>query len=205
MKLLHVDGSITGSRSVTRELSALIVGKLAGDGQHQVTYRDVVAENLPHLTAATAPSAHPLSGAVPQPDAAQQAQRANSDAILSEFLEADIVVVGVPMYNFTLPSQLKAWIDRIIVPGTTFRYGAGRPEGLAGGKRVILALARGGYYGEEGAFRAAEHAESFLRAAFGFIGVTNLEVVLAEGLNIDEQTKGTAVAAAREAVQQLAA
>ena len=205
MKILHIDSSITGARSVTRELSALIVKRLVGDAQHQVTYRDVVAENLPHLTAVTAPSAHALSKAAPVLDAIQQAQRANSDAILNEFLAADIIVIGVPMYNFSLPSELKAWIDRIIVPGTTFRKGDNGPEGLAAGKRVILAIARGAFYGAESAFFAAEHAESFLRVAFGFIGVKDLDVVLAEGLNIDEHTKGAAVASARDAIGQLAA
>ena len=205
MKLLHVDSSITGPRSVTRELSALIVARLQGEVPHQVTYRDVVAENLPHFTAATAPSAHPLSQAAAVLDAAQQAQRANSDAILREFQEADIVVIGVPMYNFSLPSELKAWIDRIIVPGATFRYGAAGAEGLAAGKRVILAIARGGFYKADTAYAAAEHAESFLRALFGFIGVTDLEIVLAEGLNMGDHTKQEAVASAKDAIVQLAA
>ena len=205
MKLLHIDSSITGTRSVSRELTSLIVKRLAGDALHQVTYRDVVAEDLPHFTAVTAPSAHPLSKAVPVLNATQQAQRATSDAILNEFLEADIVVVGVPMYNFSLPSELKAWIDRIIVPGTTFRRGETGPEGLATGKRVILAIARGNYYGEESAFSAAEHAESLLRSAFGFIGVKDLDVVLAEGLNIDEPSKDRALTSARDAIDRLAA
>jgi FMN-dependent NADH-azoreductase len=205
MKLLHIDSSISGAQSVTRELSALIVGRLGAGARHHVTYRDVVAENLPHFSAVTAPSAHPLAGAAPVLDAAQQAQRANSDAILNEFIEADIVVVGVPMYNFGVPSELKAWIDRIIVPGTTFRFGANGPEGLATGKRVVLAIARGGFYGSGSAFAAAEHAESFLRAAFGFIGVKHLDVVLAEGLNIDDHSKAKAVASARDAIGQLAA
>jgi len=205
MKILHVDSSITGARSVTRELSALIVKRLVGDGQHEVTYRDVVAENLPHFTAVTAPAAHPLSKAAPVLDAAQQAQRANSNAILDEFIECDIVVVGVPMYNFSPPSELKAWLDRIVVPGTTFRSGVNGPEGLVAGKRVILAIARGGFYGVGSPFSAAEHAESLLRAVFSLIGVKDLDVVLAEGLNIDEHIKGRAVASARDAIGQLAA
>jgi FMN-dependent NADH-azoreductase len=204
MKILHVDSSITGARSVSRELSALIVARLGGREQHDVTYRDVVADDLPHFTAVTAPSAHPLSKAVPVLDQVQQAKRDASDAILSEFLEADIVVIGVPMYNFTLPSELKAWLDRIIVPGTTFKPGPNGPEGLAGGKRVILAIARGGYYGEEAAFRAGEHGESLLRTAFGFIGVELIEAVIAEGLNIPD-VRENAVASAREAAQQIAA
>lgn len=205
MKILHIDSSIMGERSVTRELSALIVKKLVGTAQHQVIYRDVVAENLPHFTAVTAASAHPLSKAAPTLDAAQQAQRANSDAILNEFLESDIVVVGVPMYNFTISSEMKAWIDRIVVPGTTFRYGANGPEGMATNKRVILAIARGGFYGADSAFAAAEHAESFLRITFGFIGVKTIDVVLAEGLSTGDDVKGKALISARSAIDQLAA
>lgn len=204
MKLLHVDSSITGPRSVSRELSALIVAQLGGSEQHDVTYRDIVAEDLPHFTAVTAPSAHPISKAVPVLDEAQQAKRDNSDAILKEFIEADTVVIGVPMYNFTLPSELKAWIDRIVIPGTTFKPGPNGPEGLAGDKRVILAIARGGYYGQEAAFKSAEHAESLLRTALGFIGVKNIETVIAEGLNIAD-AREKAVASARDAVHQIAA
>jgi FMN-dependent NADH-azoreductase len=204
MKILHIDSSITGERSVSRELSALIVARLGGSEQHEVTYRDVVADDLPHFTAVTAPSAHPLSKAAPVLDQAQQAKRDTSDAILKEFLEAETVVIGVPMYNFTLPSELKAWIDRIVIPGTTFKPGPNGPEGLAGGKRVILAIARGGYYGEEAAFRAAEHGESLLRTALGFIGVKSIETVIAEGLNVPD-ARESAVATAREAAEQIAA
>ncbi|MEC3947765.1 FMN-dependent NADH-azoreductase [Sphingobium sp. HWE2-09] len=204
MKILHIDSSITGAGSVSRELSALVVSQIEDDGQHAVTYRDIVAEDLPHFTAVTAPSAHPISKAVPVLDAAQQAKRDTSNAILAEFLAADVVVVGVPMYNFTVPSELKAWIDRIIIPGTTFEPGPNGPEGLAGDKRVILAIARGGYYGEESAFRAAEHAESLLRTALGFIGIKNVETVTAEGLNFAD-AREKAVASARYAAQQIAA
>lgn len=204
MKILHVDSSITGTRSVSRELTALIVAQLGGSDQHEITYRDVVAEDLPHFTAVAAPSAHPLANAAPALDQAQQAQRDTSDAILKEFIEADTVVIGVPMYNFTLPSVLKAWIDRIVIPGTTFTYGPNGPEGLAGEKRVILAIARGGYYGEEAAFQSAEHAESLLRAALGFIGVKTIETVIAEGLSVAD-SREKAIASARYAVQQIAA
>ena len=204
MKILHIDSSITGPRSVSRELSALIVGRLGAGEEHEVTYRDIVAEDLPHFTAVTAPSAHPLSKAVPTLDESQQAKRDNSDAILKEFVDADTVVIGVPMYNFTLSSQLKAWIDRLIVPGTTFRYGANGPEGLVSGKRVILAIARGGVYGAGSAIASAEHAESFLRLALGFVGVKNIEVVIAEGLNVADGREQV-MASAREAVTRLAA
>ncbi|NYD89086.1 FMN-dependent NADH-azoreductase [Sphingomonas melonis] len=204
MKILHIDSSITGAQSVSRQLSAAVVERLGGDGKHEVTYRDVAADELPHFTAVTAPSAHPLSQAVPVLDAAQQAQRATSDAILVEFLDADVVVIGVPMYNFTVPSELKAWIDRVIVPGTTFRKGETGPEGLAGNKRVILAVARGGVYAAGSPFAPAEHAESLLRSLLGFIGVTEIETVVAEGLNFPE-ARNSAIASARDAARQLAA
>jgi FMN-dependent NADH-azoreductase len=182
----------------------LVVAQLGGREQHQVIYRDVVAEDLPHFTAVTAPFAHPLSQAAPVLDHAQQAKRDTSDAILREFLEADTIVIGVPMYNFTLPSELKAWLDRIVVPGTTFKAGPDGPQGLAAGKRVILAIARSGYYGEEAAFQSAEHAESLLRATLRFIGVTTIEAVIAEGLSVTD-IRETSIATARDAVQRLAA
>lgn len=204
MNILHIDSSILGPRSVSRELSALVVERLTRDAQHEVTYRDVVADDLPHLTPFTAPAAHPLSKAVPSLDDRQAAQRENSNAILAEFLAADTVVIGVPMYNFSIPSELKAWLDRVIVPGTTFRYDANGPEGLARGKRLILAIARGGAYGSDASMASAEHAESFLRVAFGFIGITDIDVVIAEGLNVDA-TKENALASARQAAGQIAA
>ncbi|MBB3695584.1 FMN-dependent NADH-azoreductase [Sphingomonas sp. BK580] len=204
MKILHIDSSITGAQSVSRQLSAAVVERLGGGGEHEVTYRDVAADKLPHFNAVTAPSAHPLSQAVPVLDAAQQAQRATSDAILAEFLDADLIVIGVPMYNFTVPSELKAWIDRVIVPGTTFRKGETGPEGLAGNKRVILAVARGGVYAAGSPFAPAEHAESLLRSLLGFIGVTEIETVVAEGLNFAE-ARNSAIASARDAARQLAA
>jgi FMN-dependent NADH-azoreductase len=204
MKLLHIDSSITGPQSVSRQLSALVVEQLGAGGEHHVTYRDLAADDLPHFTAITAPSAHPLSQAVSVLDDAQKMQRATSDAILAEFLDADIVVIGVPMYNFTVPSELKAWVDRVIVPGTTFRKGEAGPEGLAGNKRIILAVARGGVYAAGSPFAAAEHAESLLRSLLGFIGVTDIETVVAEGLNFPE-ARDEAIASAREAVGRLAA
>ena len=204
MTILHIDSSILAQRSVSRELTALVVKRLTEGATHTVTYRDLVTENLPHFTAVTAPAAHPLSKAAPALDEGQAAQRANSDAILAEFMAADTVVLGVPMYNFGIPSELKAWLDRVIIPGTTFRYDAHGVEGLAGGKRVILAIARGGAYGLETGMASFEHAESLLRVAFGFMGVTDIEVVVAEGLNV-EATKEKAVASAMEAVGRLAA
>ena len=109
--------------------------------------------------------------------------------ILDEFLAADTIVIGAPLYNFTVSSQLKAWIDRILIRGRTFRYGDNGPEGLAGGKRVIVGLARGGLYGEGSPFADYEHAETLLRGVFTFIGIPNAEFIIAEGLATGEEAR----------------
>jgi FMN-dependent NADH-azoreductase len=134
------------------------------------------------------------------PDAAGSAA---SQAVLDEFLAADVVVIGAPMYNFAIPSQLKAWIDRIAVPGKTFQYGANGPEGLMGAKRVIVVLSRGGFYGAETPMAAFEHVERYLRTVFGFIGVTP-EFVLAEGVSVPD-ARQPALDAALKAVAELKA
>ena len=177
MKLLHIDASITGAHSVSRQVSAAIVGKLrqATPGL-DVTYRDLAASPLPHLTVPHLPGQPAVAGL--------EAEQAQSNAVLDEFLGADVVVIGAPMYNFSVPSQLKAWIDRILVAGRTFRYTAAGPEGLAAGKRVIVALSRGGFYGAGSPAAAAEHVESYLRAVFHTIGVTDIDFVVAEGVQI---------------------
>jgi FMN-dependent NADH-azoreductase len=125
--------------------------------------------------------------------------------VLDEFLAADIVVLGAPMYNFTIPSQLKAWIDRIIVPGKTFKYGADGAEGLAGSKRVIVAISRGGFYGADSPAAALEHLESYLRGVFGFIGIRNPEFISADGIMVGPEHREKALAGALEAATKLQA
>lgn len=201
MKLLHVDASILGAGSVSRQVSAAIVESLAKASPGlEVIYRDLAAEPLPHLTPANLPGAHPLSALAPD----NSAERRASEAILDEFLAADIVVIGAPMYNFGVPSQLKAWIDRLLVPGKTFAYGETGPVGLAGDKRVILAISRGGQYGPESPTAAFEHAEAWLRTTFGFIGVAP-EVVIAEGVQRGPEVRAAAIDSALETALALAA
>src|SRR6266581_4470324 len=136
MKLLHIDSSISGEGSASRQLSAAIVAafKAVSPGL-AVVHRDLNADPIPHLdsrTLATVRPANAPNGAVGLPD------KKDTDA-LDEFLAADIVVIGAPMYNFTVPSQLKPWIDRILIAGKTFRYTSDGPVGLSGGKDVIIA------------------------------------------------------------------
>jgi FMN-dependent NADH-azoreductase len=203
MKVLHIDASILGGRSVSREVTAAIVERLlARSPAPLIIRRDLMEDTPPHLTLASLPAEHPASGLAGQLDSAAQAVRNESQKILEEFLTADTIVIGAPMYNFTVPSQLKAWIDRIVVPGKTFAYGATGPMGLVGDKRVIVALARGSFYGVATPAAAAEHAESYLRTVLGFIGIKPTIIVL-EGLSRGEEQKGTAIKNARRLVQEL--
>jgi FMN-dependent NADH-azoreductase len=123
---------------------------------------------------------------------------------LDAFLAADIVVVGAPMYNFGIPSQLKAWIDRLAVAGRTFRYTEKGPEGLAGGKRVIIASSRGGLYGPQSGMAALDHQETYLRAIFNFFGITDITFIRAEGVAFGEAQREQALAAARADIGKLA-
>ena len=202
MKLLHVDASILGANSASRQVSAAVVERLrAAQPGLEVTYRDLAAQPLTHLSGEHLAAAQ---GATPESPSLQR-DLANGQAVLEEFLAADTVVIGAPMYNFTIPSQLKAWIDRILVAGKTFRYSEKGPEGLAGSKRVIIAISRGGFYGPGSPASALEHLESYLRGVFGFIGVTNLEVIVAEGLQIGPEQREKSLQQALETATGLRA
>ncbi|HWI76942.1 MAG TPA: NAD(P)H-dependent oxidoreductase [Sphingomicrobium sp.] len=179
MTTLHIDSSINGDTSASRAISRSIVDQLASD---RLVYRDLVAEPLPHLTLDVFADT----------------------SVLDEFLAADTVVIGAPMYNFTLSSQLKAWLDRILVAGKTFRYTESGPEGLAGGKRVIVALARGGMYDAGSPAAALEHLESYLRGIFNFIGIEP-EFVAADGLNFGPEQREASLNAALGETMLLAA
>lgn len=202
MKLLHVDGSILGPHSVSRTVSAAIVDRLRA--QHpglDVIYRDLAGTPLPHLSGAVLAGAQP--NATNTPDVQHDVELGRQ--VLEEFLAADIVVIGAPLYNFTLSSQLKAWIDRILVAGVTFRYGPTGAEGLAGGKRVIAVVSRGGLYGPGTPAAAAEHAETYLRTVLAFIGITAPEVIVAEGIALGPEARERALAGALDAAAALKA
>lgn len=185
MNLLHIDSSALGAQSVSRELSAAVAAewKRRNPGG-KVVYRDLAANPLPHW--APAYSADNPSG------------RGGGD-VLDEFLAADTIVVGAPMYNFGIPSTLKAWIDRLAIPGRTFRYTEKGPEGLAGGRKVVIVSARGGLY-SGGPYAAADFQEPYLRQVFGFFGIDDVEIVRAEGVNLGAQQKADAIAAAHAAI-----
>jgi FMN-dependent NADH-azoreductase len=200
--LLHIDSSIQGEGSVTRKLTKAIVADLRSKRPDlQVHYLNLATKPLTHLTLDLLPSDHPLAGVgVGAPD--DPHSRLAAEQALDEFLAADVVVIGAPMYNFTVPTQLKAWLDRILIPGRTFRYSSAGPEGLMGGKRVIVAAAAGGFYGARTPQALAEHVRSYLGAVFAVIGITP-QFIVAEGVQHGAEQRQMALNNARSAISAL--
>lgn len=197
MKLLHIDSSILGDHSASRQLSRDVVQAFtATTPDTQVVYRDLANEPLNHFSGATlAAAGTPVEGR----DAAQTLEVETNEATLEEFLSSDVVVIGAPMYNFSIPSQLKAWIDRICVAGRTFRYTEAGPEGLCKGKKVIIVSTTGGLH--QGLPSGVGH-DDLLKVVFGFIGVTDLHFVVAEGLAYGDEPRAAAMAAAQKHISE---
>lgn len=201
MNILHIDSSIQGNQSASRQLTAHVVeGLQVQFPTAAVTYRDLAREPIAHLSADVL-GARFDAASLEKVDALTRSDIDAGERALAEFLAADVIVIGAPMYNFSIPSQLKAWIDRISVAGRTFRYAATGPEGLAKGKKIVIASSRGGVY-SEGAFTFMDHQESYLRGVFNFLGITDVEFVRAEGYAHDAERREQAVARARAANPQ---
>ncbi len=202
MQLLHIDSSVLGTHSASRALSAEIVARqVALRPDIHVTYRDLAADAALHLS-----SAHLAAwqgGAVE--DSALGADLAKGGGYMEELLAADIIVIGAPMYNFSIPSQLKAWIDRVVVAGKTFRYGANGAEGLLKNKKIFIASSRGSVYAPGSPAAALEHHESYLTGVLSFIGLTDVTVVRAEGLALGAEAKEAAMLKARANIAAMAA
>lgn len=195
-QLLHIDSSILGSNSVSRQLTAQIVASWrAAHPATEVSYLDLAVDTPSHLSADSLGFRMPAGSA--ELSDVQKRENAISEALVSQFLAADVVVMGAPLYNFSIPTQLKAWIDRVAQVGRTFKYTDKGPVGLAGGKTIIVASARGGVYSTSDAGNAMEHQESYLKTVFGFFGVTDVRFVRAEGLAMGEAAKAAALAAAQ--------
>jgi FMN-dependent NADH-azoreductase len=192
MKLLHIDSSPLGANSVSRELTRRIVAQWQSTRPGTVVeYLDLAVDAPTHLNMESLGFRLGLDDATLTE--AQKRENAVSEKLVSQFLAADVVVVGAPMYNFSVPSQLKAWIDRVAQAGRTFKYTEKGPQGLAGGKTVIVASTRGGAYS---ALPALDHQESYLRTVFGFFGITDVRFVRAEGLAMGDAAKAAALASA---------
>jgi FMN-dependent NADH-azoreductase len=184
--------------SASRQLGRFIVTQLTeAIPSAEVLYRDLIDDAVPHLTGDIAAGFRSVASATP--DAATAAEHARSEQLVSEFLDSDAIVIGVPMYNFSVPGQLKAWLDRIAQPGRTFRYTAEGPVGLSGGRRVIVVSTRGGMY-SVGAASGMDFQESYLTAFFGFLGITDVQFVRAERLSKGAEARELALAEATDQV-----
>jgi len=197
MQLLHIDTAITGEQSVSRQLTARTVA--AWQAAHpgtRVDYLDLAVQAPSHL------SVESLGFRTGQAAAteAERNENALSEALVSQFLAADVIVIGAPLYNFSVPSQLKAWIDRVAQTGRTFKYTDKGPVGLAGGKTVIVASTRGGVYSTSEGGQAMEHQESYLKVVFGFFGITDVRFVRAEGVGMGPDAKAAALASAEREI-----
>jgi len=202
MQLLHIDSSVLGTHSASRALSAEIVARqVALRPDIQVTRRDLAADAALHLSPAHLAA---WQGGTVE-DLVLGLDLAKGGAYLQELFAADIVVIGAPMYNFSIPSQLKAWIDRVVVAGKTFRYGANGAEGLLKNKKVFIASSRGNVYAAGSPAAAFEHHESYLTGVLSFIGLTDVTIVRAEGLALGTEAKEAAMFKARENIAAMAA
>jgi FMN-dependent NADH-azoreductase len=201
MKLLHLDSSVLNDNSASRVLSAKIVAQLREiHPVLDITYRDLAVDAPAHLSGEIMATRF-----VPaeQWNPLQKTEAELTETLLQEFLGADIVVIGAPMYNFSIPTQLKAWIDRIAQAGRTFRYGENGPVGLAGGKKVIIASSRGGAFSTSDQMRAMDFQEDYLKTVMSFLGVTDVTVVRAEGLSMGQEARANALGAAELEIGQL--
>lgn len=200
MRILHIDSSITGANSISRELTAAAVESLQqANPQAQIDYLDLAVNAPSHLS----PVSMGFRTGQQASTEAERQENAISEALVSQFLAADVIVMGAPFYNFSIPSQLKAWFDRIAQAGRTFQYTASGPQGLAGGKKVIVASTRGGAYSTSEAGQAMEHQESYIKVMLNFMGVTDISYVRAEGVAMGPEARAKAVEAAHSSIDAL--
>ena len=198
MKLLHIDSSLLGAQSVSRQLSrAAVQAWCAADPTMRVAYRDLAVAQPPQLTGV-------LVRAMKFQEAASKAadDMRFMEELLVEFLEADAVVIGAPMYNFSIPTQLKAWLDALAQPGRTFAYTPEGPRGLAGAKRVVIASSRGGIYSTP-QMNSKDFQEPYLVAVLNFMGITKIDIVRAEGVNLGEAQREDALRQAHDQIRTL--
>ncbi len=196
--LLKINASLFSTQGQSSQLAErFVAARLAATPDLKVVSRDLAAEPVPHLDAARFLS---FLAKPEERSAEQQAVVAYSDALIEEIRQADEIVIGLPMYNFGVPSTLKAWFDHIARAGVTFRYTATGPEGLLTGKKVTVFAARGGLY----AGTPKDSQTTYVRDFLGFIGITDVEFVYAEGLNMGEESKSAALAAAHGKLAELA-
>jgi FMN-dependent NADH-azoreductase len=196
--LLVLTSSLSGDASVSNLLVEQTVAHvLAADATAKVVRRDLAADTVPHLTAETVAGVRAVA-ATP----AEAKARDLSDALVAELKAADVIVIGAPMYNFSIPSTLKAWFDHVLRAGVTFSYSEAGPKGLVTGKTVIVVEARGGLY-SEGPAQAADFQEAYLRHLLGFMGLDDVTFVRAEKIGFGPEAREAAIEGARAEIASL--
>ena len=199
-KILIVEVSPRGKSSASREVTKILLERLvAAFPGAKFTHRDLAKDKLPHLDDSTLKA---IASKIPAEMEANKQFATLSDALTAEFLDSDLVVIATPMWNFGIPSALKAWIDLIVRPGRTFNYTEAGVTGLAKGKRAILVLASGGVF-SDGPWKPWDFVEPYLRQILKFVGIEDVQTVRAEGLNIPPLA-GAAVPNAQKSVEKLA-
>ncbi len=197
-KILAINSSVAGTNSVSRILVDETVRRLKqGDPFAQVTARDLGASPTPHLSADT------VAGVRGNPATeGEHAARALSDELISELRSADTVVVGAPMYNFSVATGLRAWFDHVLRAGETFTYSESGPQGLLKGKRAIVLESRGGLY-SEGPAKVLDFQEPYLRQLFGFMGIADVTFIRAEKIGFGPEARESAIASAVQEITAL--
>lgn len=196
--LLHINSSARTNGNANQLADKFVAEWAARHPRQQIVQRNLTAQPVPHLTEETI---NAFFTPADQRNAKQRDAIKLSDELVAELFAADIVVIGVPMYNFGIPSTLKAYFDHVARVGITFRYTSSGPEGLVNGKKVYIVAARGGSYsGTPGDTQTA-----YLRNFLGFLGMTDVTFIYAEGLNLGEEAKARAETAAHAQIRELAA
>jgi FMN-dependent NADH-azoreductase len=196
--ILVIDSAVSGEASVSKALVREAVEALTAQGPARVIYRDLGQAPVPHLTETT------LAGVRGEPATeSEQATRALSDELIAELRAADTVVIGAPMYNFSIPTALRSWFDHVLRAGETFSYSEAGPQGLLGGKRVIVVESRGGLY-SEGPAQVYDFQEPYLRHLLGFMGLEDVTFVHAEKIGFGPEARAHAIQSASTALRDLA-
>lgn len=202
MKILHIDSSVLGEHSASRQLTADVVAELKRQQPAAtVTYRDLATNPIAHLNGEILQAVRPAPGAHIRAELRPEADL--TETLIQEFLSANVVVIGAPMYNFSIPSQLKAWLDRLAQPGRTFSYTSAGPVGLAGDKRVIVVSTRGGALKDTASELALDHQEAYLQTMLQFFGVNDVHYVRAEGLALGDDARRQALDSASQQIDHL--
>ncbi len=196
-KILHIDASALGERSESRRLSGDFIQHWSTlNPEDKVIRRDIVDNPLPHMDGFTLGS---MMTPIAERTSEQETAANRAEELIQEFLDADVLVLGVPMYNLGIPSTLKSWVDHISVAGRTFEYTANGPKGLAGDKQVYILSTRGGVYGDNSPM---DHQVSYMNTIFSFLGISEIHTIQAEGLNISPENREQSIAAAHAQIQK---